>query len=429
MKKTSRLLAFVLLAAVACAWAADNFTVNVMVGSETEAPSLVFGEAEEESAVPFPPFSAMFGVKDVYLANPANLSGDEAAVTGDMARLGTDLRTASDDNAWVLVASTDASLKLHSNSEVTLYLQSDADASAEAEEITISDGHPYSLAAKAGVNYTLRKTRSAGDGAITPAVDPANQSIFLEQDEATKNYVSLKNGSASFSGTALTLQVVTGDKEVTLTDGTDYYLNDGTTSSTAPAAGWILKVAADGAAITYQDAAATLAFAEGSHDIVLSMTALSGGYRPVSTTLFDGSTKIAAFDWVILRAGTLDFDGNGVVNMNDAMYLYNYVSADCPTAEDDWFTIEELKPFVENATDADLQAALETLQAAGDTLDYDNDGDVDMNDAMYLYNYVSADCPAAEDDWFTTEELKPFVENATDGDLQTALETLQGLKE
>ncbi len=429
MKKTSRFLAFALLAAVTCAWAADNFTVNVMVGSETEAPSLVFGEADEASTMPFPPFSAMFGVKDVYLANPANLSGEEATVTGDMARLGVDLHTASEDNAWVLVASTDASLKLNSDSEVTLYLQSDDDASAEAKEITLSEGNPYSLAAKAGVNYTLRKTRSVGEDAITPAVDPANQSIFLAQDEATKSYVSMKNGNASFSGTELTLQVVTGDKEVVLTDGTNYYWNDGTTSTTAPTAGWILKVAATDATIAYQDAAATLAFTEGTHDIVLSMTALAGGYKPVSTALLDGSTKIAAFDWVILRAGTLDFDGNGVVDMNDAMYLYNYVSAGCPTTEDDWFTTEELKPFVENATDADFQTALEILQAAGDTLDYDNDGDVDMNDAMYLYNYVSAGCPNTEDDWFTTEELKPFVENATDSDLQTALEALQGLKE
>ncbi len=53
-------------------------------------------------------------------------------------------------------------------------------------------------------------------------------------------------------------------------------------------------------------------------------------------------------------------------------------------------TASDLKEFAPTATDIDLQNALKTLQTAGDTLDFDNNGEINMNDAMYLRNYIIA---------------------------------------
>ena len=51
--------------------------------------------------------------------------------------------------------------------------------------------------------------------------------------------------------------------------------------------------------------------------------------------------------------------------MDDAMYLYNFVGAGCPTPGDDWFAAADLQPFTTNASQERLQAALETLQSLG----------------------------------------------------------------
>ena len=73
-----------LLAGVVCALslqANDAFQCDVYVGN-SDGVSLTFGVGDNDLK-PFPPFSAMFGVKDVFLANPANYTA-AADVEGDM---------------------------------------------------------------------------------------------------------------------------------------------------------------------------------------------------------------------------------------------------------------------------------------------------------------------------------------------------------
>ena len=416
--------ALVFLAAFAWAQVAEAFTVQVMMGSEAQSPSLVFGEAEEAVSMPFPPFSAMFGMKDVYLANPANLGGADA-VSGDLARLGTDLRTAAEGNAWVLVASTDAHLTFQaapdSSPGPALYLSNDGE-EAEAVELTL----PASLSVKAGVNYTIRKTREGG--AITPAQDPANVVVFLDRQEGEEVFSGEEKEFACPSQ-KVSMRLVNGsDTPIAVKDafGT-YHREDGTSSGERPAEGWVILLGGSATAVSYANGEATIDLAEGG-SLALSAIALKGGYKPISASLFQElGQRIASCHWVILPSGTLDYDGNGEVDMDDAMYVYNLVGAGCPTPEDDWFVAADLQPFTTNATSELLQAALETLQGLPSQLDFDGNGEVDMDDAMYLYNFVGAGCPTPEDDWFAAADLQPFTTNASQERLQAALETLQSL--
>ena len=86
---------------------AANFTVDVKIGSADAGVSLTFG-AGAEDAQPFPPISLMFGVKDVFLANPENIGVSTAAATGDWSRLSVDVRPGAVQ--WVIVANSDTTL-------------------------------------------------------------------------------------------------------------------------------------------------------------------------------------------------------------------------------------------------------------------------------------------------------------------------------
>ena len=118
------------------------------------------------------------------------------------------------------------------------------------------------------------------------------------------------------------------------------------------------------------------------------------------------------------NSGTLDFDGDGDIDNDDAMYLYNFVLNDCPGDEDaDWFTGESIMDFttLDTGSEEDIEkanSALACLRKSMATLviDFDEDGAVDNNDAMYLYNYVLNDCPGdADADWFTGESIMDFT--------------------
>ncbi|MBR6471701.1 MAG: hypothetical protein IKS83_07875, partial [Victivallales bacterium] len=77
---------------------AANFTVDVKIGSASAGTSLTFGAGSAQEQ-PFPPVSLMFGVKDIFLANPANFTAD-ADVSGDLSRLAVDVRSGA--TQWVI---------------------------------------------------------------------------------------------------------------------------------------------------------------------------------------------------------------------------------------------------------------------------------------------------------------------------------------
>ena len=349
MKKSTTLLIAVAVCMASAVWGANAFTVNVMVGSASGNPSLVFGQGTNAEQKPFPPFSAMFGVKDVYLANSENF-GAEAKVSGDFSRLGTDIRTVSDDNKWVLTAATDATAYFQfAEGEATLYLAEEG--VEEAKPL------PGNLSLKAGKSYTI-STRSA-TRAVVPVQDPSGQTVYLEADSSTDLYTGKATVEKLGSASSATLFLTTGDGPIYLYDGAKYYANDGTSGVVAPEAGWLLSL--DATSIAYSGDTAIVNFASATDKLDLSATTAKA-YKPISTTVCVNNVRIASVNWVVKSTGTIDFDGNGEVDDNDAMYLYNYVSAGCPTAEDEWFTADGLADFTFGATPEELQTALDNLR-------------------------------------------------------------------
>jgi hypothetical protein len=156
-------------------------------------------------------------------------------------------------------------------------------------------------------------------------------------------------------------------------------------------------------------------------DLNVYMTANKASASPVSTTIANKT-----IDWIIQKFGTMDVDGDGEITGDDAMYLYWFVSAGCPGDEDDWFTPDDLVAFTEGV--GNPTAALANMRASIDDFNFDEDDQgVTGDDVMYLYWFISAGCPGAEDDWFTPDDLTAFTEGI--GDPAKALDNLREMKE
>ena len=430
MKRTTGILAVLVLTLTATVWAASPFTVNVRVGSATAAPSLVFGQGGSAVQSPFPPFSMPFGVKDIFLANPANFGGT-AGVSGDMARLGTDIRTTSDDNQWVLVVASDAVVYFtYDNGDQPLYVKGDKDDAATL----IVDAAAFQV--KAGVNYTVSQRDDAE--VVTPAQDPKNYVVYLTQDEATKEYVSGKQ-TVEVAGSKVRLNIVKGDEELYLgwtpAGETKWYGPFPALDEVAekPAAAWCIETNVQPAAIEIADGAATFSFAGGSSNNTIELTATSkkGGLKALSATaLEEDGTPIATINWVIISTGTLDFDGNGELDYNDVIYLYDYYLSDFPDAGSsaiDWTGLKD--NTTGTVTQQQLETALATLQGMKPLLDFDENGELDYNDVIYLYDYYLSDFPDAGSsaiDWTGLQDNTTGT--VTQQQLETALRNLQRLK-
>ncbi len=403
-------LALVGLTAVVAA----DFTVNVKIGSASAGTSLTFG-AGTETAPAFPPLSLMFGVKDVYLANPANV-GSSAGVSGDMSRLSVDVRSGA--TQWVIVANSDTTLYFEKSGSQKLYYG--AKVAKDATSTEFAGGElGDSLSVSAGTVYTISTTAVAEANVAEVAEDPANATVYAQDNEGEFA------GSWSGDGAATTIQVAATDEGVYFTDGTTYYGLDGSTTTTKPSDATAI-VTVDGATIS---AVSNYALSV-SGTPSLSYEGTSNA-KPFTTTVINGDEKLAAITWIVKTFGTLDFDQNGVVNGNDATFFYNYVSLGGADF------VEEITPYADptitDDLDGDAARALEFFKSKENALrelslvaaDTVNDLVSLSDSATFFYNYMSlggADFP---------EEITPYTSRSgnSNQDLIDAQEAIDKIAE
>ena len=97
-------------------------------------------------------------------------------------------------------------------------------------------------------------------------------------------------------------------------------------------------------------------------------------------------SPIAAPYLVVKGSQTLDFDGDGEITIDDANYLYNYiVNLNCS----EYTTATDIMSFgTKSATEDKAELALTYFKNNLQSLDYDGDGEITIDDANYVYNFI-----------------------------------------
>ena len=465
-QKTSGMLrgAWFILLLVTISGGLHAWQVDVFVNGSTEGATMSFGEGTVGMA-PMPPFSGMYGVVDVYLANPDKVypAGISTAIQDFYNRLSVDIKAAATRvaNRWVLVAGSNARLTWTAvEGAIPANFNIAWTEKGENKVEAVVAGATFSV--KAGITYTL----GVGVGTADIQTDPNNPNQMVGKDEQGNlepAIITLTMPSvAAVTSYTISINLNAGTTLLAFPvyDGTGvltkYKANNGTEvlpADIAAAAAWIIEVVAPGynVALAWDGtdpnvliATLTKNTTRVDGDWLLSARPTMSGLAPLSanTTLteIDGTPTaeelLGNLIAIIQQLGTLDFDGDGKISANDVMFLYNYVMDGCQPGTETWYTFENLLPFTSftNATVAETAAtaALAFFQDNIEVMDYDGagpDGQPDANDAMYLYNFYMDGCQPGSEAWYTSENLLPFTDQAQQADADAALQTLRELVE
>jgi hypothetical protein len=409
MKSHFGFLSFCLLAALflsspLCA----AFKIDVHI-NDAKNPTLTFGEADDLTRSPHPPFSGMFGVVDVCFAGMKdewynNLAED---IKKWYENLAEDIKTQDDANQWILVAKSNARLTFNfqdPNETPALYIvyKDVKDPNKPVEPVLVEDENSFSV--KAGGVYTI--TRDAG---AAPAPDPnADSNQFIAKGEAGTITIT-----PDFTPKTMNISFSSGIG-VLAYDGEDLEARGLTLADVD----WIIKVVYDGDVAykwtaPYTELQVTLGDDGTRGGAIVTMTAIRSSAPSIQTTITtlgeEDTQKITSIiDWILQKFGTLDFDQNGVIDINDVMYLYNFFAngspefSDDPDEEND--NIAGLLDFTAKSPDnpddmADAKTAIDIFRNDADSLKFDgNAGDLNINDVMYFYNFFANGFPEFSDD-------------------------------
>ncbi len=422
MKPTLRFLSYclVLAAALLCTQLQADFLVDLHING-AENPSLSFGEAAIAKENPFPPFSAMFGVADVCFAGK-----EDAPQYFD--RLADDIRSGS-DNAWTLVAKTNARVtwkKKNNNIPANLKIVWKDIKNGEFKEADITDNASLSL--KAGTTYTIKRGASSAD--VQEDSDP--NTGYARKENGVMQPVKFQLPATDAESLTLRLAMNAGSNSVRYKgeDGKDNALWEADFS----AAGYSVAYSWDNNVLVI-----TLSKTEtrAAGDWELSMTPQNNSAAPMSITNDGGDYNIAnPLQAILLKFGTLDFDGDGVVSSNDVMYLYNFKRIGMPafSEEEEDDIIEEMMKYTSKTTGASTESmimaaqnALELLRSDTESLMFDGSEELTSNNVMYFYNFKRIGMPAfsEEEENDNIEELMKYTSKGSGDTLESQIEAAQ----
>ncbi len=443
--KTTKFLAAALLG-ISMLWQVQAFTCYVSVGEKVQLENsvctnatMIFGEATEEELRPMPPFSAQFGVKDVYLVNPESIDATTTTELGDMARLGTDIRKSSDnEKPWVIKSGTDVRLYFNAGDQKLFYRLDGKDKKGDADAKTGSVTAADAISLKVG--YTLTLAKSDLKEATAPEVKGDDTIAYkpIKKDESGAIKGEEHKVEIPAAVEKLQISLVGGNVTIYVTNGTNYWPEGGQKDAPEgkPAAGkwdWICTFSLDGYEFeSFENGILTLvkktnATRADSADLALTMEAASTSLKGLTTTVSDvtkeGTTDvIAAVISIIQKFGTLDFDGNGVVNFDDATFFYNFAGFFCESWVDASMIMGYTTP---EATLTDAENALKFMRENLAELCFDGK---EMNisnlidNATFLYNFAGFGFGSFVDPIMVTSYTSP---NATENDAKNALENMR----
>ncbi len=359
----------------------------------------------------------MFGVKDIYLANPGNF--ETSTVTGDMSRLGTDIRTDAVDNAWVLVASSDATLYFDSKDAPALSVIANTE---DAVGAVLGD----SLSVKAGVDYTISMKAVDDVRSVVVAPDPAKARLFLEQDE--------ESGLYQASSDALDAVKAAGDVSfnVVITDAAPITFTKNAGAPKAAFDGWCIDLASDkiSSIAKKSDTEWTVTFSEAG-ELVVNAYAAASNLKPLAFYAVAEGLKVLEVNCLIKGSGTLDFNEDGALSNVD-MYLFaNFITAyNANEGEMEYIEADDVQGNQKSLKNVDAEAALAILvqDASANLLDFNDDGALSNVD-MYLFaNFITAyNANEGEMEYIEASDVQGTQKSLKNVDAEAALEKLKAL--
>ncbi len=355
------------------------FKIDVHI-NDAENSTLTFGEDETAKESPFPPFSGMFGVVDVCFAG-----AEDAPEWFD--RLADDIRVANDANTWTLVAKSNARVTWKKKSGVipgNLKIVWNDIKSGEFKEAEISANTTLSL--KAGTTYAIKRNAVAGDIPENP--DP--NTGYAKKVDGEMQSVDFTLDAAEGDEIILRLNMNAGNNTIRY-DGEEGK-EDASWEVTFTAPGYTVAYAWEGNNILVVTLTRNGTRGAGD-DWGLSLIPLASSAAPMEVSDADGEGATYDIEKVLhailLKFGTLDFDGDGVITADDVMYLYNFVQNGC----DPDTSIEDIKDFTSaNSSDEKRTIALEYLKNSTDDLKFSGDSEITSDDVMFMYNFVQNGC-------------------------------------